>query len=453
MADWARDAVFYHVYPLGLCGAPERNDFSAPAQPRLAELHAWIPHLREMGVTALYLGPLFESAAHGYDTADFLRVDRRLGTNATLAELTAALRAAGIRTVLDGVFHHVGRDFAPFRDLRENREGSPYRDWFAGIDFGGRSPYGDPFSYAGWRGHYELVKLNPRNPAVREHLFAAVRGWIEEFGIDGLRLDVAEDLEPAFLRDLAAFCRGLRPDFWLLGEASGGDYRGLAGPGMLDSVTNYEVYRALHCSHNDRSFFAFAACLDRQFGEGGLYRGLSLYAFADNHDVHRAASTLRESAHLATLYALLFTIPGVPSIYYGSEWGIRGVKAHDTDLPLRPCLRWPDAERDAPCPRLAQLIACLARIRHASPALRRGTYRPLHVAREQLAFAREAEGERVIVTVNAAAEPARLELAVDAPDGGAFCDLLHPGVGFTVHRGRLCISPIPPRSARILRLR
>jgi glycosidase len=452
MAGWAADAVFYHIYPLGACGAPERNDFASAPAPRLARLVDWIPHLRELGVDAVYLGPVFESTAHGYDTADFHRVDRRLGDGDTLAALAAALHASGIRVVLDGVFHHVGRDFRAFRDLRERGERSAYRDWFAGVDFSRRSPAGDAFSYEGWRGHHDLVKLNLRNPMVREHLLGAVRGWVEAWGIDGLRLDVAEDVDPDFLRELARFCRGLRADFWLLGEAIHGDYRRLAGASMLDSATNYELYKGLYSSHNDRNYFELAFALDRQFGPAGIYAGLPLYNFADNHDVSRIASTLREPAHLYPLHALLFTVPGVPSIYYGSEWGIAGAKRGGDDRPLRPYLHPPDAARAAPHPDLAAAIARFARIRHGSRALRRGTYRQLHVAAEQLAFARELDGETVVVAVNAAAAPATVDVPAPVRDGTALADLLSPGDRFTASAGRLRVE-VPPRWARILATR
>jgi glycosidase len=217
--DWARDAFFYHIYPLGLCGAADiRNDHTAPPTPRLRRLWPWIGHLRALGVNALYLGPLFEAGTHGYDTADYYQVDRRLGDNALLAELVAALHAAGIRVILDAVFNHVGRDFWAFRDLQARGAASPYRHWFAGLDFGRRSPYGDPFAYEGWHGHYDLVKLDLAQPDVRGHLFDAAESWIRDFTIDGLRLDAADCIDPAFLRDLAAHTRRQRPDFWLVGE-------------------------------------------------------------------------------------------------------------------------------------------------------------------------------------------------------------------------------------------
>lgn len=449
MVHWSHDSVFYHIYPLGLCGAPAQNAPAGPIEPRLAELHGWIDHMAELGVNALYLGPLFEASAHGYDTADYYRVDRRLGDEATLAELTGALHARGIRVILDGVFHHVGRDFWAFRDLQAHGEGSAYKDWFTGIDFGRRSPYGDPFAYETWSGHFNLVKLNLGHPAVRAHLFGAVSQWVERYQIDGLRLDVADVMDAGFLRDLAAHCRSLRADFWLLGEQVHGDYRRLANPSTLDATTNYEVYKGLYSSHNDRNYFEIAYALNRQFGAVGLYAGLPLYNFADNHDVDRVASLLGEPAHLYPLYALLFTIPGVPSIYYGSEWGIGGRKGAD-DAPLRPRLTLPAAQAQAPHPDLAPTIARLAAMRHRVPALRHGDYTQLLVAHEQLAFARRAGEQTAIVAVNAAATPARLDLpAAGLPEGASLGDALEAGAAAQVRGGRVAVE-VPPRWARVL---
>jgi glycosidase len=435
---------------LGFCGAPPRNDFRSPVVPRLDQLYGWIDHLLELGVDALYLGPVFESSAHGYDTADYFHVDRRLGHNDTLSQLVSVLHERGIRVILDGVFNHVGRDFWAFRDVLEYGERSAYCDWFHGLTFAGRSPYGDPFTYDGWNGHYSLVKLNLHNPAVREHLFQAVEMWINEFAIDGLRLDAADCVDMGFLKDLASFCRGLRADFWLMGEIIHGDYRQWVNADMLDSVTNYECYKGLYSSHVDKNYFEIAYSLNRQFGDRGLYRFLPLYNFADNHDVDRVTSTLSNPAHLYPLYCLLFTMPGVPSIYYGSEWGIEGRKTNGSDAPLRPHLDLSAMECTSPRPDLVQTIARLARIRRSSPALRMGDYRQLFVSHEQLAFMRWTSDERIVVLVNAADEPAPLELAIAADGGSLLIDLLNPGEEFPIHPGTSAVYPVPPHWARIL---
>ncbi len=456
MPDWPQDAFFYHLYPLGFCGAPEGNDFSSPPVPRLEKLYGWLDHLRELGINALYLGPLFESSSHGYDTADYRQVDRRLGDNRALSALSTELHHRGIRLVLDGVLHHVGRDFWAFRDLQARGQSSPYRDWFSGVDFRARSPLGDAFLYDNWEGHAELVKLNLRNPQVRAHLLEAVEAWIRDFDLDGLRLDVAYLLEEDFLRELGQRCRALKADFWLLGEVIHGDYRRWLEPGLLDSVTNYECYKGLYSSHNDRNYFEMAHSLNRQFGEHGLYRDLPLYNFADNHDVDRVATRLREPAHLYPLYCLLFTMPGVPSLYYGSEWGISGSRTPGSDRALRPSLELEQAARESPHPQLAASIARLAAVRLESSALRRGGYRPLFVGPEQFAFERRCREETVLVAVNAADKPAALGLP--APAGGsassgaasAFTDLLNGGESFQADGGRLRLE-VPPRWARVLR--
>lgn len=409
-------------------------------------------HIKELGCNALYLGPVFESGTHGYDTVDYYTVDRRLGTNETLKELVAQLHAEGIRVILDGVFNHVGRDFWAFQDLIAHGEHSLYRDWFSGVDFSRRSPYGDAFIYNGWNGHYNLVKLNLQHPDVRQHLFAAVQSWVEAFDIDGLRLDAADVMDLGFLRDLSGFCHGLRRDFWLLGEVIHGDYRQWANPEMLDSTTNYECYKGLYSSHNDRNYFELAFSLNRLFGEHGIYKDLLLYSFADNHDVNRIASTLRHAAHLYPLHALLFTMPGVPAIYYGSEWGIGGTKHPDSDAPLRPELLRPEAVEQAPHPNLPATISRLAAIRQAHAALQQGSYRQVHVAHEQLAFARRTPEEYILVVVNAASTPASLSLKVEAPDGHMLTDLLDPQQQYSVQQGQVYINEVPPCWARILKV-
>lgn len=451
MHEWVNDAVFYHIYPLGMCGAPARNDFHSPAVPRLEHLTGWLDHLEDLGITAIYLGPVFESSKHGYDTVDYYHVDRRLGNNDTLRRVIDAFHARGMRVVLDGVFNHVGRNFWAFYDLRQRGAQSPYVDWFHGLRFGVRSPRGDLFDYTGWEGHYSLPKLNLAHPAVREHLLGAVERWINDFEIDGLRLDAADQVDPAFWRELAAFC-GDR--LWLMGEIIHGDYRHWANPATLHSVTNYECWKGLWSSHVDANYYEIAYALDRQFGAQGLYRDLTLYTFADNHDVDRVASQLTNPAHLYPLHALLFTMPGVPSIYYGSEWGIAGRKHNGSDAKLRPYLDLADTMRRAPHPALVDTIRALSAVRRRLPALRYGDYAQVHVANEQFAFARRTHDQTVIVAVNAADHAATVEIPVEGQrqsTAAQLVDELNPPDVIAVQDGRARVK-VPPAWARILRV-
>ncbi len=451
MINWAQDAVFYHIFPLGCLGAPERNALAGPPVNRLSGLMHWIDYLEDLGVNALLLGPVFESSRHGYDTADYFRVDRRLGDDTMLAAVSHELHRRGIRLVLDAVFHHTGRDFWAFRDIRERGQASPYCDWYS-LDFTRRSPYGDPFHYQGWAGNYDLVKLNLKNPLVRDHLLAAVSWWIERFEIDGLRIDVADALDLGFQRELAAHCRSRRPDFWLMGEVVHGDYRHWAYPGGLSSTTNYEAYKGLWSSHNDRNYFEIAYSLNRQFGPGGIYRGLQLYSFADNHDVDRVASVLKTPAHLYPLYVLLITMPGVPSIYYGSEWGIEGRKATGTDAPLRPALDPAAFSRQAIDPELPELrgtIKLLIALRRRYVALRAGDYAQIYVAAEQFAFMRRDSDSSIVVAVNAAGHPAEIPLRLPDFADAQLVDALNDGEVFSATDGQ-CRLSIPARWARIL---
>ena len=451
-SHWAWGSVFYHLYPLGLCNAPERNDFTASPQPRLEVLFEWLEHAQRLGANALYLGPVFESSTHGYDTADYLVVDRRLGRNEDLARFCKAARAAGVRVIFDAVFNHVGRDFWAFKDLLLRGKDSDYADWFRGIDFDGRSPFGDPFAYRGWNGHFNLVQLDVTNPAVKEYLFAAVSRWVEEFGIDGVRLDAADCIDIDFLRELATFCRRAWPGFWLLGEIIHGDYRHWANPSTLDSVTNYECCKGLYSSHVDDNYFEIAYSLNRQFGPEGIYRGLPLYNFADNHDVDRVASSLKAPEDLGTLYCLLFTMPGIPSIYYGSEWGVTGVK-DGSDRPLRPALDLQAAARESPNAWLADVVGRCAAIRRRSPALQEGDYAQLHVAARQIAFLRRCPSESVLVVINAGPHLLSLECRLPSPVDGPLFDLLEPGTSFVTSGDRVRVENVPAHWARILSTR
>ena len=448
---WYKESVFYHIYPLGFCGAPQRNDYHSPPVERLYKICEWIPHIKTLGVNALYLGPLFEAESHGYDTVNYFELDRRLGTNDTLRDVVKQLHDNGIRVVLDGVFHHVSRDFFAFRDLRQHQQQSMFKEWFHGVNFQQRSPFNDPFSYEGWNGHLNLVKLNVTYPFVENHLFEAVQIWVKEFDIDGLRLDVADALDFRFMKRLSAFTKGLKTDFWLMGEVVHGDYRRWANREMLHATTNYECYKGLYSSHNDKNYFEIAYSLNRLFGEEyGIYKDLYLYNFADNHDVNRVASTLHNQRHLYPLYLLLFTMPGIPSIYYGSEWGIEGVKQSNNDHPLRPELHLEHipGEKHA---ELKSTIARMSQFRHQSPALKHGAYKQLFVASEQFAFLRQHKQENMIVAVNASQHPATVHLPLQIP-AQTVIDRLNHGQRFQVQQGQLTIE-LPACWGRVLEVR
>lgn len=394
---WAYESVFYQIYPLGFCGAPFEND--GVEKSRILKVKEWIPHIREIGADAIYFSPVFESDTHGYNTRDFRKIDCRLGSNEDFAEVCRSLHEAGIRVVLDGVFNHVGRGFWAFQDVLKNRENSPYLNWFH-INLCGNSNYNDGLWYEGWEGNYDLVKLNLKNEEVVNHILESVRFWVETFDIDGLRLDVAYLLDHDFVRRLRSFCDGLKKDFFLVGEILHGDYKTLVNDQMLHSCTNYECYKGLYSSFNSMNLFEINHSLLRQFGPEGwtLYKGLHLMTFVDNHDVSRVASILTNEKHLPLIYALAFGMPGIPCIYYGSEWGAKGNKS-DGDPALRPCFEEP-VENE-----LTEFIGKLSEAKKGSKALNYGGFRSVVLTNKQCIFERAAEGERVLVAINADSEP------------------------------------------------
>ena len=390
---WAYESVFYQIYPLGFCGAPFEND--GVLTPRIRKVIDWIPHIKNLGANAIYFSPVFESDTHGYNTRDFRKIDVRLGTNEDFADVCQALHKEGIKVVLDGVFNHVGRGFWAFQDVLEKHWDSPYKDWFH-ISFDGNSNYNDGLWYEGWEGNYDLVKLNLCHPDVKQHIFDSIRSWVEEFDIDGLRLDVAYCLDENFVRELRAFCDSLKPDFFLVGEMLHGDYNRLMNDSMLHSATNYECYKGLFSSFNSMNMFEIVHSLLRQFGPENwtLYRGKHLLCFVDNHDVSRIASNLTNEQHLPLIYALCFGMPGIPCVYYGSEWGAKANKS-EGDPALRACFDAP-VEND-----LTAWISKLAAAKKASNALNYGDFRSVVLTNRQCIFERKTDSERVLVAINA----------------------------------------------------
>ena len=393
--SWYNEAIFYHIYPLGLTGAPKHNDYSAPVS-RLNTLLPWIDHIREIGCTALYFGPLFESVGHGYETTDYKKLDSRLGTNEDLKNFVAACHEKEIKVIFDGVFNHTGRDFFAFKDIQQNREHSRYLNWYCNVNFGGNTEYNDGFSYENWGGYNLLVKLNQRNPEVQNYICDVIRFWVSEFDVDGIRLDAADVLDFDFMRALRRTAAEVKEDFWLMGEVIHGDYSRWVNGETLHSVTNYALHKALYSGHNDHNYFEIAHTVKYLQNMGNL----DLYNFVDNHDVERIYTKLSNKAHFAPVHVLLYTLPGVPSIYYGSEFGIEGKKEKFSDDSLRPALDikdYADAVQKNPC---TALIAALGKIRQHTPALSYGSYAELQLTNRQFAFARDLDGIRVIVTVN-----------------------------------------------------
>ena len=438
MGKWYESAVFYHMYPLGMLGAPKHNDEGEVVH-RLPELLPWADHVGELGCTAVYIGPLFESTSHGYDTRDYKSVDRRLGDNEDFKRFVDHCHEKGIRVVVDGVFNHTGREFHAFRDIQKNRERSPYCGWYQELSFQGDTCYHDGFWYKAWRNCFELANLNLRDGQVREYLFDVVRFWIREFGIDGIRLDCADCLDFDFMRDLRKVTDAEKEDFWLMGEVIHGDYSRWTGEGLLHSVTNYELHKGLYSGHNDHNYFEIAHTIRRQFdAAGGIYKGRRLYSFVDNHDVDRIASKLNVKEHLPLVWMLLYTLPGIPSIYYGSEWGIEGRKEGANDDPLRPALNLEELQAEAPVKELPALLRKLGQLKKESTCLTDGVYRELYLRNRQYAFARILDGSAVIVAVNCDDAPAQFEFP--NPVGKNCCKDVFLGCEKSVECDKMTVS-------------
>lgn len=438
--SWYNEAIFYHIYPLGLTGAPAQNDYGAPAH-RLNTLLPWIDHIQKIGCTALYIGPLFESVGHGYETTDYKKLDSRLGTNEDLTNFVAACHEKGIRVIFDGVFNHTGRDFFAFKDIQANREHSRYVNWYCNVNFGGNTEYNDGFSYENWGGYNLLVKLNQRNPEVQNYICDVIRFWVSEFDIDGIRLDAADVLDFDFMRTLRHTADEVKKDFWLMGEVIHGDYSRWVNGGTLHSVTNYALHKALYSGHNDHNYFEIAHTVKYLQNMGDL----DLYNFVDNHDVERIYTKLSNKAHFAPVHVLLYTLPGIPSIYYGSEFGIEGKKEKFSDASLRPALNLEDyknAVTENPC---TALIAALGKIRQATPGLSYGSYNELMLTNRQYAFARDLNNVRVIVTVNNDDNAAGMNLPVG--NTAAYIGALS-GKRAEVQGGRINVT-IPANSGEI----
>jgi len=434
--QWYEDALIYHIYALSLAKAPFFNDYGV-LEHKFGEFEKWIPHIKGMGFNAVLFSPVLKSRSHGYDVTDYFEIDNRIGTNDEFKSLVKKFHENGIRVILDSVFNHCGRDFFAFRELRQNNR--DFSCWFSGVDFNRQSPLGDHFTYDTWSGHYKLPKFNLQNAAVKNYLLDAARFWIDAFDIDGMRLDAANVLDFGFMSKLRRVIEEQKPDFWLMGEVVAGDYSKWVNTNTLHSVTNYILYKSLFSSHNDNNLYELAYCLQESVPNNGL----PLYTFLDNHDQPRIASNVSNPAYLNTLYTLLFTLPGIPSVYYGSEWEIKGIKENNSDHALRPYI---DIEnRAAYSTWLTEHISKLAIIRQNEKALKYGSYRQIYLDYQRpFVFERSCENERIYVAVNVAGYDDAVNLSAHC--NGGLWDLLQGERINASHHIQL-----RPHSARILK--
>lgn len=410
MAGWSDYAIFWHVYPLGFTGAPAAAVPGAAVEHRLRRLGGWLDYAVGLGCSGLLLGPIFASETHGYDTVDHFRIDPRLGDDADFDELVTQARARGLRIVLDGVFNHVGRAFPKFTEAEVAGPASPAASWF-------RPETGDDgaVTYGTFEGHRQLVALNHESPEVAAYVGDVMRHWLDR-GASGWRLDAAYHVPAGFWRAVLPGVREGHPDAWFVGEMIHGDYAAYAQAGDLDAITAYELWKAIWSSLNDGNLFELAWALKRH---NATLDGTMPQTFAGNHDVTRLASRLDDERHLGHALAILFTVGGVPSVYYGDEQAYRGIKEDRAggDDAIRP--EFP-ASPDELAPygqEVYRLHQRLIGLRRRHPWLVRARTEPLHLANRTAALCSTSpeSDTRVITLLNLGDEPYRFDLDAREP--------------------------------------
>ncbi|HEV7204285.1 MAG TPA: alpha-amylase family glycosyl hydrolase [Jatrophihabitans sp.] len=308
---WVEHVIWWHVYPLGFVGADTSGEDRTPGG-GFDHLSGWLDHAVELGVNGLALGPIFQSGSHGYDTLDHFAVDPRLGDADGFRRLVDAAHRNGVRILLDGVFNHVGRGFPGVREAELEQGGS--RDGWFRRDRDGR--------LATFEGHAKLVALDHGDPAVADHVRCVMRHWLD-LGVDGWRLDAAYAVPPSFWHAVLPPVRESHPDAYFVGEVLHGDYADYVRRSGIDSVTQYELWKAIWSALDSRNFFELDWTLRRH---NDLLDTFVPYTFVGNHDVTRLASQISDPRHHPHALALLMVLGGTPSIYYGDEQGLRAVK-------------------------------------------------------------------------------------------------------------------------------
>ena len=399
--DWVRHAIWWHVYPLGFVGADTSGASPSDRQPRLDHLTGWLDHAVGLGVNGLALGPIFESGTHGYDTVDHLRIDPRLGDEAAFARLVTAARSRGIRIMLDGVFNHVGPDFAGLDGDR--------RGWLR------RDPQGAPATF---EGHGGLLALDHANPDVAEYVTTVMAHWLDA-GAGAWRLDAAYAVPPAFWADVLPAVRARHPDCYVVGEMLHGDYADYVRHSGVDSVTQYELWKAVWSALEQRNFFELDWTLRRH---DDFLDTFVPWTFVGNHDVTRLVSQIADERHHPHALVLLMTLGGTPAIYYGDEFGLSGVKEERVggDDAIRPAYPPPGdrvgTDSAAATLRLHQDLVGLRR-RHSW--LHTARSETQHLTNEALVLRVRGDGGELTVALNLDDAPLRVDGPADLLAGAA----------------------------------
>jgi cyclomaltodextrinase / maltogenic alpha-amylase / neopullulanase len=392
---WVEHAIWWHVYPLGFVGAFPADPPPSVDEHRLNRIVEWLDHAVELGASGIALGPIFDSRTHGYDTTDHYRIDPRLGDDADFDELVAQAHRRGVRVLLDGVFNHVGTDFPRYRDALAGAD----TDWF--------SRHGEGFGT--FEGHSELIALDHDSPDVVGYVVDVMKHWLRR-GADGWRLDAAYAVPDRFWAQVLAPVREEFPDAWFVGEVIHGDYVGHVRDARFDSVTQYELWKAIWSSLNDGNFHELDHALKRH---NEFLDSFVPMTFIGNHDVTRIASKLENTRHLEHALVILLTIGGTPSVYAGDESAYRGVKEERVggDDAVRPEFTSPLMGIDDHGRDVYRLHQYLIGLRRRHPWLHTARTSAATLTNTQYLYRSSAGPDELLIALNVDDEPMPLSLS------------------------------------------
>jgi cyclomaltodextrinase / maltogenic alpha-amylase / neopullulanase len=394
---WVRHAIWWHAYPLGFVGAYPAEKPPGSGEHRLRRITEWLDHAVALGASGIALGPVFASETHGYDTVDHYRIDPRLGDDADFDDLVAHAHERGLRVLLDGVFNHVGTGFAKYGAATAGDDEA--RRWFRGR--AGR--------FRTFEGHPDLITLNHTNPAVADYVVDVMAHWLRR-GADGWRLDAAYAVPERFWAKVLPRIRADHPQAWFVAEVIHGDYAGIVAAAGFDSVTQYELWKAIWSSLNDRNFHELDWALARH---NEILEAFVPQTFIGNHDVTRIASRLDDPRHAEHALVVLMTTGGVPTVYAGDEFAFRGVKQERAggDDAIRPEFPSPPIQADASGAATFALHQYLIGLRRRHPWLHTARTEPVRLANDRYIYETRWRDEALIVALNLTNEPLPLVLS------------------------------------------